>query len=190
MIRPERLAAAPSAAPKPARLKRRSRLDALIGWMIPLCAVALAVSWFMPLMTVKKLWIWEDKVSIASGLIELLDKSELFLFFVILLFSIIFPLAKLAGAYVLWFHVDWYGPWARRYASLIRALGRWSMLDVFVVALTVVALNVSIVTNVETHFGIYAFTGAIVISMLVVHRIEWLMSGAVGEAATGRPRPN
>ena len=126
MIRPERLAAAPSAAPKPARLKRRSRLDALIGWMIPLCAVALAVSWFMPLMTVKKLWIWEDKVSIASGLLELLENSELFLFFVILLFSIVFPLAKLAGAYVLWFHIDWYGPWAKRYASLIRALGRWS----------------------------------------------------------------
>jgi len=185
MIRPERLAAAPSAAPKPARLKRRSRLDALIGYMIPLCAIALAVSWFMPLMTVKKLWLWEDKVSIASGLVELLEKSELFLFAVILLFSIVFPLAKLAGAYVLWFHVDWYGPWARRYASLIRALGRWSMLDVFVVALTVVALNVSIVTNVETHAGIYAFTGAIVVSMLVVHRIEWLMSRAVGDAATG-----
>jgi paraquat-inducible protein A len=185
MIRPERLAAATSAAPKPARLKRRSRLDALIGYLIPLCTVALAVSWFLPMMTVKKLWLWEDRVSIASGLVELLEKGEVFLFAVILLFSILFPLAKLAGAYILWFHIDWYGPWARRYASLIRALGRWSMLDVFVVALMVVGLNVSIITNVETHVGIYAFTGAVVASMLVVHRIEWLMSRAIRDAATG-----
>jgi len=184
MIRPERLAAAPSAAPKPARLRRRSRVDGLIGYAIPFCVVALAVSWFMPMMTVKKLWFWEDRVSIASGLVEMLDKNEFFLFAVILLFSILFPIAKLAGAYILWFHIDWYGPWAKRYASLIRALGRWSMLDVFVVALMVVGLNISIITNVQTHVGIYAFTGAVVLSMLVVHRIEWLMSRAIQDAAT------
>ena len=48
------------------------------------------------------------------------------------------------------------------------------MLDVFVVALTVVAIKISIITDVAVHFGIYAFTAAILLSLVTVQRMTHL----------------
>ena len=48
------------------------------------------------------------------------------------------------------------------------------MLDVFVVALTVVAIEVSLIDEVTVHPGIYVFTAAIVLSLLVVQRMTAL----------------
>jgi paraquat-inducible protein A len=48
------------------------------------------------------------------------------------------------------------------------------MLDVFVVALVVVAVKVSLIDDVELHGGVYAFTSAILLSMLCLRRMEHL----------------
>jgi paraquat-inducible protein A len=160
----------------------RRWFDRLIGPMIPLTAAALVGSWFLPVMTVERLPFWEERLSIARGLERLFDRGEYLLFGVILLFSVLFPIAKLIGAYLLWFHLDWSRPRVQRYAGILHALGRWSMLDVFVVAVTVAAVSVSIISDVRTHAGIYVFAAAVVASMLVVQRIERLVMGAAGDA--------
>lgn len=164
-----------------ARAARRW-FDRLIGPAIPLAAAALAASWFLPVMTVEQLPFWEQRLSIARGLARLAERGEYLLFGVILTFSVLFPIAKLLGAYLLWFHLDWSRPKVRRVAAILHALGRWSMLDVFVVALTVAAVSVSIISDVRTHVGIYVFTAAILVSMLVVQRIERLVMRAAGGA--------
>ncbi len=51
----------------------------------------------------------------------------------------------------------------------MEAAGRWSMLDVFVVALIVVGV----------HAGVYVFTAAIVLSLLVVQRMTALARRAL-----------
>ncbi len=45
------------------------------------------------------------------------------------------------------------------------------MLDVFVVALTVVAIEVSLVSGVALHPGLYCFAAAVVLSMTIVWRM-------------------
>ena len=48
------------------------------------------------------------------------------------------------------------------------------MLDVFMVfmaVLTIVAVEVSIISNVTTHAGLYVFTAAVVLSMAGVRRL-------------------
>ena len=121
----------------------------------------------MPLTTFHFL---KNEVSIYSGLIGLFDEGHLGLFFILLIFSVCFPLAKIFTlAYV------WYGESTaeRRKTVLhwIETLGRWSMLDVFVVALTIVAIEISLISDVTTHAGLYVFTAAVVLSMLAVRRI-------------------
>ena len=53
--------------------------------------------------------------------------------------------------------------------AFVGALGKWSMVDVFVVALLVAAIQVSIITNVAIHAGIYLFTGAVLASIALLH---------------------
>ena len=48
------------------------------------------------------------------------------------------------------------------------------MLDVFVVALIVVGVRTSLIDDVSVHAGVYVFTAAIVLSLLVVQRMTAL----------------
>lgn len=139
--------------------------------MIGVAALMLLVAWFVPMMSVERFIFWQDDLSFAQALYELIEAGETGLFVLLFLFSVIFPAAKLSLAFVLWRRVDAKGPDLTRYLGLIEHFGRWSMLDVFVVALSVVAIKISIVADVEVHWGIYLFAAAILSSMYVVHRL-------------------
>jgi paraquat-inducible protein A len=53
------------------------------------------------------------------------------------------------------------------------------MLDVFVVALIVVGVRTSLIDDVSVHAGVYVFTAAIVLSLLVVQRMTALARRAL-----------
>ena len=89
----------------------------------------------------------------------------------IAVFCVLFPLLKLGLALYLWSLADLAALRGTGLLKVLDTLGKWSMLDVFVVALTVVALNISLVTDVQVHAGIYVFTAAVILSMGLVRRV-------------------
>ena len=134
----------------PTSLAHHHRRKRYIGWLLWAALILLIVGLFAPMMTLKKFFFLQHEVSIYMGLIGLFDEGHYGLFFVIFIFSICFPLAKIFSlAFV------WYGESTeeRRKTLLhrIEALGRWSMLDVFVVALLVVTIKLGLFANVEIH---------------------------------------
>lgn len=145
-------------------------------WLGPAMMVALAVlvaAWFLPTMTVEKVpWIWSTKFSIWRVVQGLYGDGEYFIFAIIVLFSMVFPVLKIVAGLWVWARVDALATGARRAMGLVGVLGKWSMLDVFVVALLVAAIQVSIITNVAIHAGIYVFTGAVLVSMALLHLLE------------------
>ena len=148
--------------------------DRFLGLVILVAAVLLVAGWTLPMMTVDRLLILTEQVSIFQGCLVLWREGEYFLFAVIALFSIVFPLVKLGVALFLWYRADAASKGLQRSLGWIESLGRWSMLDVFAVALIVVAIQVSIITDVTVHAGIYVFTAAVVLSILAVRRITVL----------------
>jgi paraquat-inducible protein A len=54
------------------------------------------------------------------------------------------------------------------------------MLDVFVVALIVVIVKISLISDVTIHAGLYIFCAAVVLSMLAVWRITRLAHRETG----------
>ena len=145
--------------------------DRWIGLVLVLAAVLLVAGWILPLMTVNRLLVLDDQVSILTSTWLLFREGHYFLFAVIAVFSIVFPALKLITAVFVWYRLDLAKPGLSRTLDLIDGLGRWSMLDVFVVALTVVAVEVSLVTDVALHPGLYCFTAAVVLSMIAVRRM-------------------
>lgn len=147
-------------------------------WLIPalllLSAVLLAFGWSLPIMTVETLVVLSEDISILDSCWQLLESGEWFLFAMIFVFSIVFPLIKLAVALWLWWFADLERPGFLRSLAWIEALGKWSMLDVFVVALSVVAIQLSLVSDVEIHPGIYLFSAAVALSIVAVGRITAL----------------
>jgi paraquat-inducible protein A len=145
-------------------------------WLGPAMGVALVllvVAWFIPTMTVERVpWVWSTKFSIWRVVEGLYGDREYFICAIIVLFSMIFPIVKLVAGLWIWARVDAISPGGRRVVNFVGVLGKWSMLDVFVVALLVAAIQVSIITNVAIHAGIYVFTGAVLASIALLHFLE------------------
>lgn len=162
---------------------RRRGFDVVLATAVGLYGVGL----FGPLFTVEKLLMFSDTVSIASSLAQLVEHGHLFLFALILCFSVLLPAGKLAVLVYLR---------SRRQRAMtigslrwIERFAKWSMLDVFVVALLVVSIKLDFIAEVHVHYGLYAFAVSVLLTMGIV---AWL-TGAVrtGEtpASDATPQP-
>ena len=95
---------------------------------------------------------------------------------------------KILFALRLWRGADARG--AKFEISLKRAeiLGRWSMLDVFLMALGVAAVNLSLIADVHLHWGLYALAGGVVLSLIATTRMS-VIAARIRRAATAELDP-
>jgi len=130
----------------------------------------------LPLITVEKTVFfrhWENHYSVFTGIVELAKHGDYFLSVVIFFFSMVFPFAKLLTLMGIWYKSlsD-----RRRKVALnwLGTLGKWSMLDVFAVAILVVAAKLKALTEVQPQRGVYFFGCAIILSMLTTMWVDRL----------------
>ena len=161
--------------------------DRWLGWLAVGVVGLLVAGWTLPIMTVERFLFLSREISILQGVAELWVEGQTFLAVVIGLFSIVLPAVKLGLAVLLWYRADAGNPALRRRLGWLEAAGRWSMLDVFVVALSVVAIQISLIDEVTVHPGVYVFTGAIVLSLVVVQRMTVLARRALEINGGERP---
>ncbi len=167
----------------PGTLAADSRgLDRFIGLLLLASAAALAAGWLLPVMTVRSLLVFYDEVSILTGAFRLLESGDYAIFVLIVLFTVVLPVGKLVFAWLAWSRLKVDDPRVRRALHWVEAVGRWSMLDVFVIAILVVVIKLSLVTDVEIHAGLYVFVAAVVLSMIAVRRIAVLAHRKLEEA--------
>lgn len=122
-------------------------------------------SLFSPLFTLEKFYFFSNTVSLASGLKDLLYNGEILLFVVIFTFSILFPLFKLGVMFYVWnSHA---GKNIQQLLELVHQFGKWSMLDVFVVALLVVSIKFEHLAEMKIHYGLTLFLISVIASMLI-----------------------
>lgn len=117
---------------------------------------------FFPFFRVTKFWIFSDGISVVGGIITLLQEGEYFLFTVLTLFTLVFPCLKLGLLGVIWLERDHDLARVRRLHGWIESLGKWSMLDVFVVAILIVAMKSAAVAEIRIGFGLYLFTFSVI----------------------------
>jgi paraquat-inducible protein A len=161
--------------------------DRCLGWLAVGAAAMLIAGWTLPIMTVERLLFLSQEISILRGVSELWEEGQVFLALVIGLFSVVLPTVKLGLALLLWYRADTGNPALRRRLGWLEAAGRWSMLDVFVVALAVVAIQISLIDDVTVHPGVYVFTAAIVLSLVVVQRMTALARRALKANGSSAP---
>jgi len=101
--------------------------------------------------------------SIVSGVRALLNGGNVGIGLILLFFSVFFPIAKLVALRVCITDAR-----LGRSHALAARFGKYSMVDVFVIALLVVTgKSYPGGTTVEIEWGIFAFAGAALLSMLV-----------------------
>ncbi len=127
----------------------------------------------LPMMTFEQFYIFENSISLLSALHELIGQAEWLLFWIILIFSIVFPVFKL-GLLALIVNLADHKQHRRHFwLHWLAVLGKWSMLDVFVVALLLVSLKIDVIANVVIESGLYAFAGSVLMTMLITHFLHF-----------------
>lgn len=172
----------------PGTLAAESRgADRLLGLLLLAAAAALVAGWLLPVMTVSTLLVFYDEVSILTGAFRLLESGDIALFLIIVLFTVVLPVGKLAVAWLAWAWLRVDDIRVRRLLGWIETIGRWSMLDVFVAAMLVVVIKLSLISDVEIHAGLYVFIAAVILSMIAVRRIATLAHRKVAEESPASP---
>jgi len=156
---------------EPLRNMITGAIDRHIGWWLLASAVSLVAGWLLPVMTLRQLFVLRDEVSILGAIGRLFEGGEYGLFVIVFLFTVLFPVFKLAVALLVWRRLAVPDDDLHRLLGWVEAFGRWSMLDVFVIALFVVVVKISAFSDVDIHIGLYVFAAAVLLSIVVVRRV-------------------
>jgi len=143
-------------------------------------ALFLAAGLTTPVVTLRR-GLSHDTYSVLGGVADLARADQLLLALIVLTFSFVFPIAKLVllGALL----ASPVGVERRdRLLRVLGALGRWSMLDVFVVAILIGAVKLGMISEAHAERGIYVFASAILLSMFATVSVD-------GIARAGVPLP-
>lgn len=133
---------------------------------------------FFPFFHVTKFWVFGSAVSVVGGIITLLQEGEYFLFTVLTLFTLVFPCVKLGLLAIAWLERAHDLARVRRLHGWVASLGKWSMLDVFVVAILIVAMKSAAVAEIQVGLGLYLFTFSVVATQLASAWIDRLLAPA------------
>lgn len=129
-------------------------------WLNLLLLVAFPLSWFAPLLRAGFLPLFGmDEISVITGLQSLwADEPELAL--VVTVFAIFAPVLKTLGLALVQF-----GLLDARVQPVLAVLGKLAMADIFLVALYIVLAKGVGMATVETAWGLWLFTGCILLSL-------------------------
>ena len=152
------------------RLHERRPNSLVRTWALLLTAAVLYIpANLLPIMTVNSLGKGQSD-TIMSGVIELVNYGMLPIAAVVFIASILVPTFKLVGIALLLYSVQRHQPMSARQRVLmyrfIEWIGRWSMLDIFVIAILVAVVNFGSLASIEPGYGAMAFSSVVVLTML------------------------
>jgi paraquat-inducible protein A len=140
------------------------------GWIIASMLVAamgfFVAGIFLPFTSVTKLWLFEDQVSVFQGLVILWKAGELFLFLILFVFTICFPFVKINALLALWLYPGLNADQARSFYKFVSNMGKWSMLDVFVIAILVLTVKSGGLASVKVQGGFFLFFVSVMLTQV------------------------
>ena len=128
----------------------------------------------MDMFTFTHFYFFDDTFSLAQGIFHLYHQGEYSLFVLLFSFSIAMPLIKML---LLLYNINCppvsHGVMQRRLNRLSQ-IGKWSMLDVFVIAIVAVTIKLGMIAEITIHRGLILFALGVVLSMLLPMLITYL----------------
>ena len=154
----------------------------LLSLAITAASVCLALGITLPIIRLTKYVFWTTEHSLLSTVQVLIKDGQLFLGVTVLVFSIVFPVVKLL--YLLLCSTLPQHDLVRLRPQLraLEWLGKWSMHDVLVLALTIFFIKSQGLYDAASLWGVYFFTAGV---LLMILAYAWLRADE-GESAASK----
>jgi paraquat-inducible protein A len=149
-------------------IHRGERLPIIL--MLLLSLALFLAGLFRPFTRITKLWLFDSDVSVYQGLITLFKEQEIFLFGILLIFTVLFPFVKISALLTLWLKPGMTAQTMSRVHGFVSNMSKWSMLDVFVVAVLVVLIRSGGLARIKAQDGLLLFCASVVLTQIVS---EW-----------------
>lgn len=160
----------PAAAPAGSSAEETATiLDVVAEWALYVSAALIVAGLISPSLYRDQLIGGEELT--ALGLIgRLFEAGHQILAAMLVLFSIIFPLAKTLIAAVI-FRLGRKA--SKGAAGLLQFLGKWSMLDVFLAALLIAFAELASLFSLEPRHGLWLFAGGVILNNVATARLSF-----------------
>lgn len=147
-------------------------LGILLGTMLIMSLGLVACGLYLPAITIKSYYVFTEEYSILSGIESLYDQGQPLLGSFVLAVSVVFPLLKIALGLIGIFTLESFPIVTRRTIQTLSALSKWSMVDVFAIALAVIVINGRILSAADIQIGVGLFAAGVLLSTLAIHGLE------------------
>lgn len=158
-----------SAAPSSAAILRTPIVDIVCEWLLYVSA-ALIVGGLLMDSVHRPGMLGGTNYNVLEVLRGMWDAKEYTIAVIVFLFSIIFPLAKTLTAAVLF---RFGNRASKRAALLMQFLGKWSMLDVFLVAFLIGMTQIAALMTVRPLTGLYLFAAGVILNNIATARLSF-----------------
>ncbi len=157
----------------------------LVGPLLVLALAALPVTWTLPLFRTELFYVFGDEVSVV-GVVRALSATDPVLCAVVVAFGILAPVAKITGLIHAWYWLP--AERSGRRIALLAKVGKFSMLDVMLVAVAITAIKGVGIGSVVVAPGLYAY-GGIVIGVMILSSWMQARADAAARPAAERMQP-
>ncbi len=150
--------------------------------LVTVTMVALVTGWFAPILAIiayqdipvlgQSVFQFESK-SIVSALQKLYESGQVAIAVIIFLFTILTPVIKSLMMLVVLFSQNLH--FSQKSVRVLKTIGKWSMLDVFVIAILVTYFTTKSggATDATLQIGVYYFVAYVIASMLLTYLINY-----------------
>lgn len=140
--------------------------------LLVLSALCLAFGLVLPLVRFEKLYFFDETPSLIDIVLSLWEQGSGGLAVLVTLFSIVFPVIKLFGIALEATATAQLRGNANWLARLLPVLGKWSMMDVMLVALVIVAAKTSGMASAFTQPGLWFYAASAIMTGLLQMRLS------------------
>ena len=160
------LAACPQCGASPSPLRHHLRHNGLAAVLAVIALIVLVIGMVMPFISMSKLGT-SRVFSLVGGILELFHSGNIFIGIILLLFSVVFPIVKLIMLLVATSSLVSMSDRTRRLMHKVAVVtGKYSLLDLLVVAVMIVLVKFGALADVRARPGTVLFGIAVILSIV------------------------
>lgn len=158
------------------KVNRRVKYSLQVSLALVICAMLLFIpAMLYPMMEVTTLGVNEGS-TIIEGIIGFLDYESYFIAFVIFVASIVIPLVKLCGLLFIFLslsiNIKMQNRTKNKIFKFVEAIGKWSMIDIYVVAILASVIQLDEVFNIKSGIAATSFALVVILTMIAAHNFD------------------
>ena len=158
------------------KVRKRIKNSLQVSMALTICAILLYIpAMLYPMMEITKLGI-HTQSTILEGVISFIEYENYFIAAVIFVASVIIPIIKLVGLLLIFIslkiNIQISHQNKNRIFNFIEIIGKWSMIDIYVVALLASVVQVGELFNIQGGLAATSFALMVICTMIAASRFD------------------